>query len=575
MNRIDSFDVEPRWNDEFTRAELVCGRAAALRSLEATNVRGGPGSWLMIRVQVDGETIGRARIENVPLGGSASADVSAALPCDLTPGAHLCRLEIRHPGGTASLSHPVEVLPDDHICLRLTHAELLAAHVATSGDALCDFADEATHGVDSRDRMAVLCALYDALRARRLPYQPVARLIRGDYQRVRSASSALRFGGSCADLSLLFAGLCYLKGLSPVLLMLQDHMMAGAWLIDMPEAAACSTSPALVQELADSGALALLDVTSLCADRTVEQSIEDARTRLRPDAPMALVDVCAALRSGVRSVAQSADDERSTVQQADQPAPVAGLVCDMCGYDRFTPSELTALAVSCPACGRLLSVPEPLRAADGERSEGKKAPEPVRPARPQVLSGETARCRVQGETAAVTGASPGAEVVRVPEVWQGRPVVRIEAQAFDGCRMTAIGLPDGLTHVGDYAFRRCARLTGIALPDGLTGLGAGAFSGCSALKAVRIPGSLRRIPRAAFAHCAALSHVTLEEGVEEIDERAFEGCAALVSIHLPASVRRIRANAFAGCAQLTEVQLDSDAAQLDPRAFAGSPLDGR
>ena len=564
MNRIDSFDVEPRWNDEFARAGLISGRAAALRSLEATNVRGGLGSWLTVRVQVDGEIIGRARIEGVPLGGCARVDVgNSILPCDLTAGAHLCRLEIRHPGGEATLSHPIEVLPDDHICLRMTEAELLAAHVATSGDALCDFADEAARGVDSRDRMAVLCALYDALRARNLPYQPVARLIRGDYQRIRGAISTLRNGGSCADLSLLFAGLCYLKGLSPVLLMLQDHMMAGSWLIDPPPATACSANPALVRELADGGALALLDVTALCSGRTVEQAVEDARARLSGDVPMALVDVCAALRSGVRSVAQPSDGAAKSTG--------AALICDVCGYDRFTPAELNAAAVSCPACGRLLSVPEPLRAADGDRAEATT----VRIARPQVLSGEVARCRVQGAAAVAVGASAGAELVRIPETWQGRTVVRIEAQAFDGCRMTAVALPDGLVAIGDYAFRRCGGLTEIALPDGLAELGAGAFSGCGALTAVRIPRSLRRIPRAAFARCASLSHVVLEEGVEEIDERAFEGCASLTSIHLPASLRRVHAHAFSGCTRLGEVRLGSDATLIDPRAFSGAALDAR
>lgn len=580
MNRIDSFDVEPRWNDDFSRAELVSGRAAALRSLEVTNVRGGPRSWLMIRVQVDGAIVGRARVEDVPLGGSVSVDLSnAVLPCDLAPGAHLCRLEIRHSGGCADLSHPFEVLPDDHICLRMNQAGLLAAHVATSGAELSDFADAATQGIDSRDRLAVLCALYDALRARNLPYQPVAKLIRGDYQRIRGAVSTLRFGGSCADLSLLFAGLCYLKGLSPVLLMLQDHMMAGAWLIDPPSAVPVTGNASLVQELADSGALLLLEVTSLCAGRTVEQAVEDARARLAPDAPMVLADVCAALRSGVRTVSQSPSAPAS---------PATALVCDRCGYDRFAPEELSAPAVSCPACGRLLTVPDALRTlperpsvADGPAPDVDSPetevprPRPVEPARPQVLSGELARCRIQGGVAVAAGAPAAAETVRVPDTWQGRPVTKIIAQAFDGCRMTSAILPDGLTVIGDYAFRRCGRLTEIVLPDGLTGLGAGAFSGCGALTAARIPGSLRRIPRAAFSHCAALSHVTLDDGVEEIDECAFEGCASLVSISLPASVRRVHANAFSGCAHLAEVRLGSDATLLDPRAFAGSPLDGR
>ena len=367
MSRIDCFDVDVRWNDQFTRAELACGRAMALKSVEVANVRGGPRDWLRMRLEVDDEAVWRARVENVPLGGCASPDVSVPLPCDLAPGAHQCRLKCFYRDASAELSHPIEVLPDDYICLKMNRAELLAASVAVSGDALCDFADKATRGVDPRDRLAALCALYDGLRARRLPYQPVAQLFRGDYQRIRGAASTLDYGGSCADLSLLFAGLCYLKGLSPVLLMLQDHMMAGAWLIDPPEAAPCVTNPELVLELVDSGAVALLDVVALCSDRPVEQAIADARARLGRGVAMALTDVCAALRSGVVSVAQP--------QSAAPESAPSALICSHCGYDQFDPSALCGPVVQCPACERRISVPVHLRPSpDGAASDDDAPP---------------------------------------------------------------------------------------------------------------------------------------------------------------------------------------------------------
>lgn len=574
MNRMDSFDVDLRWNDLFTRAELISGRATAVRSLEATNVRGGPRSWLLVRALVDDRPLGRARLENVPLGGEGALSAAfSALPCDLPAGAHLCRLEVRYSGGSAELSHPVEVLPDDHICLRLTQADLLAAHVAVTGGELSDFADSATAGVDSRDRIAALCALYEGLRARKLPYQPVARLTRGDYQRVRSAASTLRYGGSCADLSLLFAGLCYLKGLSPVLVMFRDHMMAGAWLSDPPQTAPIVDNPGLARELTDAGALLILDVARLCWDDSVERAAESAQARLASGEPMAMTDVCAALRAGVRSVSQ---DSLGGDVPAERARPSAALVCDNCGYDRFLPEQLRGGAVKCPSCERLLTVPEWAQTAPDPSSEpSKNPPKSERPAAPQRLSGETARCQLRGDHAVAVGAPSGAEVVRVPDVCQGRPVTELAAQAFAGCRMTGVALPRSLTAVGDYAFRRCERLTEIDLPEGLTALGAGAFSGCGALKTVRVPGTLKRVPRMAFAHCAALERVEIAEGVEEIDERAFEGCAALTAVALPSTLRRVRADAFAGCSRLTDVRISSNATQLDPRAFAGSGVEAR
>ena len=568
MERIDCFAVDIHWNDLFTRAELASGCASALKSIEVTNVGGGPRDWLNLCLEVDREPVWRKRVENVSSCGCVTWGASAPLPSDLTPGTHQCRLKFSYGGQSSELSRSIEVLGDDYICVRMDRAELLAASVAVSGEALSNFANEATRGIDHRDRWAILCALYDALLARHLPYQPVSPLTRPDHQRINSAASTLEYGGSCADLSLLFAGLCFMKGMSPVLLLLQGHMMAGAWLIDPPEIAPRSNVSGQIMALVDSDAVALLDVVALCRGLAVEQAITDARARLGRDVPMALVDVRAALRSGVASIPQS---------PVSAPEPVLSvLICGLCGYDQFDPSELSGPTVKCPACERLIRVPAHLRSNPGDApSEDVAAtPEPVRPARPQVLSGEVARCCLQGLIAVAKSAAPGAEAVRVPEVWQGRPVVRVDAQAFDGCRMESVALPDGLSAIGDYAFRQCGRLTAIALPDGLSELGVGAFSGCGALVEAHIPGSLKRIPRAAFAHCAALRHVTNSDGVVEIDEYAFEGCTALTDVSLPASVQRVRANAFSGCTRLTEAHLASDATQIDPRAFNGTPLKG-
>ena len=47
-------------------------------------------------------------------------------------------------------------------------------------------------------------------------------------------------------------------------------------------------------------------------------------------------------------------------------------------------------------------------------------------------------------------------------------MTRIEAQAFDGAKMTAVYIPDGVTYLGSKAFANCVNLTRIRIPAGIT-----------------------------------------------------------------------------------------------------------
>ena len=49
-----------------------------------------------------------------------------------------------------------------------------------------------------------------------------------------------------------------------------------------------------------------------------------------------------------------------------------------------------------------------------------------------------------------------------------------------GFHLVAV-IPDGVTSIGDYAFRDCVGLTSITIPDSVTNIGLYAFSGCEGL----------------------------------------------------------------------------------------------
>ena len=75
-------------------------------------------------------------------------------------------------------------------------------------------------------------------------------------------------------------------------------------------------------------------------------------------------------------------------------------------------------------------------------------------------------------------------------------VTRIGAQAFDGClnliRINSevdgkIVLQEGLTSVGNYAFRNLGKITEVVIPNSVTSIGTGAFQGCNSLIRMTLP----------------------------------------------------------------------------------------
>lgn len=77
-------------------------------------------------------------------------------------------------------------------------------------------------------------------------------------------------------------------------------------------------------------------------------------------------------------------------------------------------------------------------------------------------------------------------------------------------------IPNGVTQIGDWAFRGCGGLTNITLPGGVSSIGSGAFSFCAGLTAITIPGSMTKIGIDAFSDCTNLVSVYFEGNAPDL-----------------------------------------------------------
>ena len=151
-------------------------------------------------------------------------------------------------------------------------------------------------------------------------------------------------------------------------------------------------------------------------------------------------------------------------------------------------------------------------------------------------------------------------------------------------------VPDGVSEIGDGAFRNREGLRQVLLPDSVGKIGDFAFSGCAGLESVRIPDKVRSLGEGAFYNCRGLVRAALPE-VIETGGYAFCGCAGLESVEMPkvrtvgrgaflrcgrlkitafpAALQKIRFQAFSGCVRLQALRLPEGLREIEDDAFSG------
>ncbi len=99
-----------------------------------------------------------------------------------------------------------------------------------------------------------------------------------------------------------------------------------------------------------------------------------------------------------------------------------------------------------------------------------------------------------------------------------------------------VTIPEGVTSIGNGAFRWCGSLTSVTIPEGVTSIGNSAFWGCKSLRSVTIPGSVTTIGNRAFWDCSGLLDAEFCGKQVKLDEDIFWGAKALRTLVLPEQV---------------------------------------
>lgn len=187
-------------------------------------------------------------------------------------------------------------------------------------------------------------------------------------------------------------------------------------------------------------------------------------------------------------------------------------------------------------------------------------------------------------------------------------VTAIGDGAFKDCRnLKKVHIPDTVTKIGKNAFDFCCMLTDIVIPPSVTAIGFRAFVDCNSLTSITLPfigsktdnlGSMRfnyifggadeftnpYVPLSlkkvtvtggetvgdfAFFNCFKLTEINLPESVTVIGNYAFNGCKGVKMMPLPEAVKTIGNYAFYGCRRLKELVLGKNVETIGIGAFGG------
>lgn len=149
-------------------------------------------------------------------------------------------------------------------------------------------------------------------------------------------------------------------------------------------------------------------------------------------------------------------------------------------------------------------------------------------------------------------------------------VIYIGDFAFSECNnLIDVTISTGTTSIGNYAFSDCLNLASVSIPDTVAHLGSFAFHQCHSLASITIPSKVTCIEKETFSYCYSLSNITLPDSIMCIKDSAFYHCRSLSNITIPTGVTSIEDFTFFECASLTNITIPVGVSNIGNSSFRG------
>jgi len=173
------------------------------------------------------------------------------------------------------------------------------------------------------------------------------------------------------------------------------------------------------------------------------------------------------------------------------------------------------------------------------------------------------------ETGTITGADKTITSANIPAEIDSVVVTSIGTEAFSGCILSNLQLPESIVSFGSDVFFNCYNLTNITIPKNVVDIRSHTFNSCQALETIKVDeanpyyssdadGILYDKEKIRLIRCPEGYSKTYEvpDSVTTIDPSAFYYCRKLISVKIPASVTSIGEEAFYYCSNLDGIWVD-------------------
>lgn len=143
----------------------------------------------------------------------------------------------------------------------------------------------------------------------------------------------------------------------------------------------------------------------------------------------------------------------------------------------------------------------------------------------------------------------------------------IWADAFRGCRLSAVTIPSSVFNLGQAAFFGSGNLKSVTINNGLKLLKSEVFNHCIHLENVKLPDSITAVEDRSFEYCISLKQIRLPRNLTEIGKGMFYTCINLQKVIWPKKVTKILSEAFARCSALVQLSIPGPISVIQDHAF--------